>query len=272
MITAKVIADSMGYHGKRITTFELEYPRFIHAEFMTHRMVSKNAASSRAIPVTTMIQQVIDNPAMPVYWGKNQAGMAAKEELSELDTQIAQDIWLGARDRVLVDVRRLVDIGLHKQIANRILEPWSHIKVVATATEWDNFFHLRRHPDAQPEIHALADAMWDAREASVPDLLTVDEYHLPYVTPDDLVHYSIEDCVKLSASLCAQVSYRKADESIDKAKAIYDRLVKSTPVHASPFEHQAQPSMFASERSGNFIGWIQFRQSLPNNVCNSYKP
>jgi hypothetical protein len=271
MITSKIIADSIATSGKRITTFELEYPRFIHSEFMTHRMVSKNAASSRAIPVETMIKQIIDNPALPVFWGKNQAGMAAKEELTGEHLRSAKQVWLDARDAAIKYVRELVNLGLHKQISNRALEPWAHIKVVATATDWDNFFHLRRHPDAQPEIHALADSMWDIYSVNEPALKYVDEYHLPYVSDEDLSRYSLDECIKLSASLCAQVSYRKSDESLEKALMIYDRLVASTPVHASPFEHQAHPSIFPTERSGNFNGWVQHRQSLPKNVCNTYK-
>lgn len=268
----KIIADSISTAGKRITTFELEYERFIHSEFMTHRMLSKNAASSRAIPVATMIKQVIDNPAMPVYWGKNQSGMSAKEELSYIEKTSARLSWLSARDAAVKHVEQLVSLNLHKQIANRILEPWAHIKVVATATEWDNFFHLRRHPAAQPEIQALANAMWDAYSTNIPEFLYSGEYHLPYLSNEEKDQNTLEDCIKLSASLCAQVSYRKSDESIEKAKLIYDRLVGQTPKHASPFEHQATPAMLASEKSGNFNGWIQYRQQLTNNVCNSYKP
>lgn len=301
MITAKIIADSVAKNGKRITTFELEYPRFIHSEFMTHRMVSKNAASSRAIPVAATIKTIEDNPAMPVFWGKNQAGMAAKEELDDSnremrvwgevtqwnqeddsltaqysanrsDLEHAKTIWLAARSSAIAYAQELIKIGLHKQVANRILEPWVHMKVVATATDWDNFFHLRRHPDAQPEIHALANVMWDVYSTNEPELLYLGEYHLPYVTNTDMQEWGEENCIKLSASLCAQVSYRKADESMEKAMAIFERLVKSTPVHASPFEHQATPSMFSSEKSGNFNGWLQFRQSLENNVCHFYTP
>lgn len=272
MITSKIIADSICSNNKRITTFELEYPRFIHSEFMTHRMVSKNAASSRAIPVETMIKQVIENPAMPVFWGKNQAGMAAVEELSAPDKFIAKNLWLDARHAAIESVRELIKLGVHKQIANRILEPWTNIKVIATATDWDNFFHLRRHPAAQPEIHALADTMWEAYSTNEPQFLYTGEYHLPYLTNEDInAQESLDDCIKLSASMCAQVSYRKADQSIEKAKLIYDRLVSQTPVHASPFEHQATPALTRSERSGNFNGWIQYRQQLPNNVCKSYK-
>lgn len=275
-ISAKILADSICQNGKRITTFELEAPRFILAEFNTHRMISKNSASSRAIPIQNVIEQIMDNPAMPVYWGKNQAGMTAKEELYGRELQAAKDVWLTARNEAIKHALRLNELGLHKQIANRILEPWVHMKVVATATEWDNFFHLRRHKDAQPEFQALANCMWDAQEASEPvfrrhTTYGEGDYHLPYVTDEDRAKYTVGECLKLSASLCAQVSFRKADQSFEKAMAIYDRLVTSTPVHASPFEHQACPAGTADVRSGNFNGWFQYRQSIPNNVCLKYE-
>lgn len=272
MTSAKIIADSTCYNGKRLTTFELEYPRFIHSEFMTHRMISKNSASSRAIPIHKVIEQIMENPAMPVYWGKNQAGMTAKEELYGLELQAAKDVWLTARNEAVKHALKLNELGLHKQIANRILEPWVHMKVVATATEWDNFFHLRRHKDAQPEIRALANEMYLAYTHSKPQMVYSGEYHLPYVTDEDRQRYDLDDCIKLSASLCAQVSYRKSDESLEKALLIYDKLVNSKPVHASPFEHQGTPLMFDTDKSGNFYGWEQYRQTITGNVCNEYKP
>lgn len=272
MITAKIIEDSIAQNGKRITTFELEYARFIHSEFMTHRMISKNSASSRAIPISAMIQSVIDNPAMPVYWGKNQSGMGAKEELAPSEINHATKVWLDARDRAIEYVKVLQEIGLHKQIANRILEPWAHMKVVATSTEWDNFFYLRRHRDAQPEIRALANKMYFEYTRNRPKTLYQGEWHLPYVSEKDKNTFTMGDCIKLSASLCAQVSYRKSDDSIEKAMLIYDRLVNSKPVHASPFEHQATPLLFGNATSGNFLGWEQYRQRIPGNVCNKYKP
>jgi thymidylate synthase ThyX len=272
MISAKIVADSVCPNDKRITTFELEYPRFIHSEFMTHRMVSKNAASSRAIPVEKMIEHVMNVPALPVFWGRNQAGMTAQEELDVFAQVTAKGIWLSARNQAVDNVKKLVELGVHKQIANRILEPWTHIKVVATATEWDNFFHLRRHKDAQPEFRALANEMYFELLQSRPQMLYEGQYHLPYITTRDRETFTPGDCLKLSASLCAQVSFRKADMSIAKAMAIYGRLVSSTPVHASPFEHQAKPLNDANARSGNFFGWEQYRQTIPGNVCNAYTP
>lgn len=281
MINAKIIADSRSEENQRITTFELEYPRFIHSEFMTHRMLSRNAASSRAIPLWNMIKMIWNEPACPVHWGKNQSGMQAKEELSGFGLSLAKLLW-NVSGKVVCGFAALLGlVKTHKQIANRILEPWSHIKVVVTATEWDNFFHLRNHPDAQPEIHELARIMWDLYSTSTPTRLKMGEWHLPYlegynIQPDeDFVPFKetdicLSDAIKLSASLCAQVSYRKADESIKKALNIYKRLVESKPVHASPFEHQATPAKSRIVISGNFRGWTQYRQTIPGHVCKKY--
>ena len=249
---------------------------------MTHRMLSRNAASSRAIPLNTMIKMVWNNPACPVHWGKNQAGMQAKTELQGVKLALTKLAW-NLSGKVMCGFAWLMGkLSVHKQIANRILEPWTHIKVVATATDWDNFFHLRNHPDAQPEIHELARIMWGLYHQSMPAYLNDGEWHLPYLEDYDIMYEKnavpfkeneirIEDAIKLSASLCAQVSYRKADESIKKALMIYDRLVESKPVHASPFEHQATPAKSNIVISGNFRGWVQYRQTIKNNVCKKYK-
>lgn len=288
MISAKVIADSVTEAGKRITTFELNYPRFIHSEFMTHRQFSRNAASSRAIPVEKVISQVEENPAMPIHWGKNQAGMQAKEEVESPET--AAKKWIDCAAEGAESARYLMEEGLHKQIVNRILEPFQHIKVVCTATEYANFFNLRAHQDAQPEIQALAFEMMKAMDGSKPELLLKGDWHLPYVNVtrhrEEGGHYvdgaflSNDDALKISASLCAQVSYRKSDESLDKALKIYEQLVTMRPVHASPFEHQASPmttnifhggewekgmthvDRYGNFWSGNFKGWVQNRQLI----------
>jgi len=183
-ITAKIIADSVSPDGVRITTMQLRYPRFIHAEFLTHRMFSRNASSSRAIPVERLIADIEADHAMPVYWGKNQKGMQAREECdgrvkswefgpspSEFGggmSWTAEEAWHFARDNAIKMARAFHEAGYHKQIVNRLLEPFSHINVLVTATDWANFYALRRHEDAQPEMKALADAMWEAQQASEP--------------------------------------------------------------------------------------------------------
>lgn len=298
MISAKVIQDSISEAGIRICTMELAYPRFQHSEFMTHRVFSRNAASSRAIPIEKMIETIENNPAMPVHWGKNQAGMQAKEELEEHKLWQAQQIWLAAAKDAIQHSRNMANLGVHKQIANRITEPFQWMKVVVTATDWENFFWLRDHEDAQPEIRELAKKMKEAMDASEPFLLYEGEWHVPYVDRkrvNGVLYYSVsyetergssiqslypEDAKKVSASCCAQISHRKSDNTREKAKIVFDRLINSEPVHASPVEHQATPMVdntffeegvtHAYQKGGwgsnNFRGWIQYRALIPNNV------
>lgn len=297
MISAKIIADSYNEnHETRITTFELVYPRFIHGELMTHRVFSRNAASSRAIPIDKVIELVETTPAMPVHWGANQAGMQAKAEVSDIER--AKKVWLSARDSAVVYAKALRDAGLHKQIVNRVLEPFQLMKTIVTATDFNNWFWLRDHEDAQPEIAQLAAVMCVEYTAHIPETLSCGEWHVPYVKTyrdprTKHLHYldendkyiSEEEARMISASCCAQVSYRKNDGSLEKASMVFDRLINSVPVHASPVEHIATPTeykMFGDEYfdvegvthvdanempySGNIRGWIQFRQLIPNNV------
>ena len=277
-IQAKIIEDSISGAGKRITTFQLLYPRFIHAELMTHRVFSRNASSSRAIPVKKTIQMVREEPATPIHWGKNQPGMQAKEEIQHVGT--AQDIWLRAARNAANIAEEFEQIGLHKQVANRILEPFQHISVVLTATEFDNWFELRAHPDAQPEIQVLAHEMRHLMGQSIPKKLTYGEWHLPYVTDADRsavtsLGFAVEVLRKISAARCCRVSYLKHDgdtASVEEDLALCDRLAASRPIHASPFEHQATPDDLAYEASGpewlhpelhgNFVGWCQYRKMI----------
>ena len=325
MIKAKIITDSISTHtGQRITTFELEYPRFIHAELMTHRMFSRNSASSRAIPINKMIELIEQSPAMPIHWGKNQSGMQAKVELSQVAIDYCKSVWQSAMRNAISHVKNMADYGLHKQVGNRILEPYQMIKVVVTATDYANWFNLRLHPDAQPEIYALADSMYKALALSEPMEISYGEWHLPYIErqrdgqgvlkyfvynrDNDIdsesygYHYfvplTLEEAQKISCSCCAQVSYRKSDTSIEKAIAIYDKLVNSSPVHASAFEHCATPIDYNVSTgvyvlntpnrldswqegithvtkkfefcSGNFTNWIQYRQLIPNHDCKEF--
>ncbi|CAB4129953.1 FAD-dependent thymidylate synthase [uncultured Caudovirales phage] len=291
-ITANIIADSINEMGQRMTTMELEYPRFILAELNTHRMLSKNSASSRAIPVKRMIELIDKNPAMPVHWGQNQAGMSAKTELPDLQLQAAKKTWMAAKDMALAFVRVLNDIGLHKQVANRIAEPWQRMKTVISGTEWENLLWLRDHEDAQPEFAELARCIRIAMEQSKPMLLAKGEWHLPYVKSERIngwMRYydsngeelSLTEAIKISTSCCAQVSYRRLDESREKALDIYDKLIGADRKHFSPFEHQAMPippgQLTAGIQhiagvshmdkkgdywSGNLRGWVQHRKIL----------
>lgn len=325
-VIARVVADSISPQGKRITTFELEYPRIIHSELMTHRLFSRNAMSSRAIPIKKMIEQVYHNPAMPVKFGKNQPGMQdAGEHTNALMYEFAgktyvnsaEMAWRAAGQTACIFAEAFADAGYHKQIANRLLEPFQRMKTVLTATDFENFWWLRVDKDADPTIFALAEAMKKAFDESDPELLYPGQWHTPYVdhlvtvgeqASEDTFEYcvldennkpiilTLEEAKAISASCCAQVSYRVLNNTKDKALDIYGKLLSGNKVHASPFEHQATPmqdefSQYGYDPSinlagypvswedgithvdrngvfwsGNFCGWIQHRQLVPNNV------
>lgn len=261
MVHVKVIADSVSSSGVRISTFVVSYWRAIHSEILTHRVFSRNASSSRAIPVKTMIKQVRENPAGPIHWGKNIPGMQAKEELSGLDLEAAKTAWKVAARQAADMAETMMDLGLHKQVANRVLEPFQYIHVVLTATDFENFFELRDHEDAQPEIAELAREMKKALGESTHASLADGEWHIPFVTDAEKMLFDLSDVLKMSTARCARVSYLKHDGTspeFEKDCKLHDDLVSSRPIHASPTEHQAQ-SMGNKNRYKNFVGFKQYR-------------
>ncbi len=274
MIKAEIVADSMAPNGCRLTTYILTYPRFIHSEFMTHRMFSRNASSSRAIPVKKQIQMVIDNPAIPIAFTKNKAGMQGGEALAGEAHDMAEWCWLKAREAAVGFATQLASLDVHKQYANRILEPFAHITVICSATEYDNFFALRCHSAAQPEIQELAKFMYVARQVSLPVAMEEGELHLPFVSDEEKQQcgeglISNNDLVQMSVARCARVSYLNHEgekSSLEEDRTLYQRLVGSAPIHASPAEHQASAMTKGDEStfSGNFKGWTQYRKQLEN--------
>lgn len=255
---ATVIADTISPEGKRITTFELVYPRYIHSELMTHRAFSRNAASSRATPLSVTVNEVSTDPVFFDYVGANQSGMVAGDELPPEQVEAFRREWealgLYVADTVADWGRRY---GIHKQTLNRALEPWSRIRTLVTATEWDNFFTLRLAEDAQPEIRNLAKAMDTAMVHSV---ITESESHLPYISEDEICVEDRADWELISAARCARVSYARLDgkpTDYDADVKLAERLLRSK--HYSPFEHVA----FAKEgRHANFIGWQSYRNVI----------
>jgi thymidylate synthase ThyX len=255
-----VLADSASLAGIRLTTLEVRFPRFVLSEFNTHRVFSRNSASSRAVPTNKMIERVLQDPAMPLEWGVNKAGMAASESLPLQQAEEAKREWLRARDSAVEHVRVLQQFNVHKQVINRILEPYMWHTVIVTATEWSNFFSLRIAPAAQPEIRAAAEAMRDALARSSPRHVEIGEWHLPLVQ-DEERGLDSELLLKVSAARCARVSYLTHEGKRDLAKDVElcERLLAER--HLSPFEHVATPSG-DGEFHANFRGWIQMRKAI----------
>lgn len=259
-INASVLCDSISPDGVRLTTLQVSFPRFVLAEFNTHRMFSRNSASSRAIPTHKLIERIRANAARPVEWGKNRSGMSADDEVSEADRAILEQQWMAARDAAIAQVEAMLPYHPHKQVVNRILEPFMTHTVIVTATEWENFFYLRCSKTAQPEIRAAAERMREALASSQPAAVANGAWHLPLVQDDERA-LDIETLKKVSAARCARVSYLTHDgtRSIDKDLDLCVRL--ESEGHLSPFEHVATPSGDA-EFQANFKGWVQMRKAV----------
>lgn len=276
----KVIKDSITHDDERLITIHAHYPRIIHSEIMSHRVFSRNARSSRAVPVKTMIQEVRDDPFIPWHWGKNQPGMQAAEEWNAPivyhDNEghpfsfTKEEVWKHVAFQAASSAEAFMNAGYHKQVANRLLEPFMYIDTLISSTSWENFFHLRDHEDAEPHFHDLAKMIRNAIDESQPEVLHPLEWHLPYVTDREKENFETETLIKLSVARCARVSYAPfdGDSSINKELERYKKLVSSEPLHASPAEHQAQVFHGASWKNdlhGNFSPrWVQFRKTLPN--------
>lgn len=273
MIAASIVADSVNAQGNRLTTFKLRYPWFIHGELMTHRVLSRNASSNRAIPLAKMLEEARsdDLRAEPVYWGAEQKGMEPGGELGRtrpLATQSdplpmspyeeARMWWKSAAMQAANCAQAMSMGGAHKSLCNRVLMPYTHANVVVTATEWDNFFGLRLDKAADPTMRALAVKMWEERAKSVPKLLQPGKWHLPFAddwgTTHDLEEFinqkqrfelGTDDLIKISVARCARVSYESFEtgrrSTVEEDLRLYDRLVGAQPLHASPAEHQATP-------------------------------
>ena len=273
-------------HYENLWTFELTYPRYIHSEFMTHRMFSRNASSSRAIPVSKVIQQVVRNPVIPPKVYMNKAGMVGDVEASATDAEAFRDLWIYAATNAVKTAECMAELGIHKQHINRILEPFQFIHVIVTATEWDNFFALRLAPDAQPEMQDLANAIYNEMlkfkdkefgyitsygDDSLCSVLSGDStlITVPYITMDDCEllgdDYDFLTIMKISAARCARVSYNNHDGSkpdIHKDLELFERLYKGG--HMSPLEHTCLRNIDYVQ-SANLMGWESLRYLLENN-------
>ncbi|MBD9511537.1 FAD-dependent thymidylate synthase [Ensifer sp. ENS10] len=315
---AKVILASKAANSTALPliTMHLHYPDIIHGEVMTHRVFSRNARSMRAVPVATMVKEVREDPFVPWHWGKNQRGMQADEECNELirlssgESLDREEAWRMAANSAADWAERYADSHYHKQIANRIIAPYTWKHTMISSTSWANFLHLRDHEDAEPHFHDLAVLVREALANVQYQVLMQGQWHTPYVTQEDgswaaiheyLVRQGIKPSweagleigKKLSVARSARISYAPfdGDASIERELERYDLLVGSSPLHASPTEHQATPdslstyrtqvktfeagdlSQWETVKSGNEFnnpelagnlgpGWIQFRKTL----------
>lgn len=275
MISAKVVADSINESGNRITSLVVVIPRIVLAELNTHRALSKNSASSRAIPFKKMAKMVEENPFIPIAFQKDHKGMQGTEYFTEEEIKkngIIEE-WLGARDYALHRANVLHEKGVTKQLVNRLLEPFMYHTVLITATEWENFMALRNHEDAEIHIKEAAVKILEALNSSTPKLLKKDEWHIPFgddldyervtkmysetsIVPDKLIKGLM---VEIATARCARVSYLNFEgkDDYEADVKLHDQLLDSG--HMSPFEHCAQ-AKDGNTISGNFVGWFQYRK------------
>lgn len=266
---AKVWLDSVAPCGKRLTTIEVRYPRFVHSELLTHRMFSRNSASSRAIPTSKLLNQILTDPAMPVWIGAHQSGMQAACELPEdRKAEFLRD-WLKLRQGP-VEFAQKWDGVAHKQLVNRPLETWMWITVLISATSFGNFLTLRCHKDAQPEIKKIAEMMRTVYFQSKPQFLAAGEWHTPLIFSWD-GDLPLDSRKKVSAGRCARLSYLTHDGKRDYEADLnlFERLALSIPPHMSPLEHQAE-AQAEPIVLGNFMGWKQFRKEFPSENQEEY--
>lgn len=295
----RIITDSVSEEHIRLTTFEVTFPRIVLSEFRTHRLesaddkdesfvgiseigksISMNSGSSRAIPVSKILERVKEDPFIPVYWGENQKGMQAEKEMSLQCQALAKATWLLARDQAVKSVETLIGkrsvsdnldpktglhfpvfLNVHKQTANRLLEPWMWQTCIMSATNWSNFFAQRCHTAAQPEIRMISDMMAKEYEASTPKVILLGEWHLPYIQEDEL-ELSIDLLKKLSSARCARVSYLSQNGTRENELDLNLFLRLTSDAHWSPLEHVATPYVGNPRDLGNYEGWLQYRKTF----------
>jgi hypothetical protein len=325
---ATMILKSISPDNIALRTLQLRYPRIIHAEFMTHREFSRNARSSRAVPATVMLSEVESAPFIPDHWSQNQPGMqAANEDHNEaimlpfypntgqpsVDgerfSHTREEAWLLARNFSSLIAKAFADAGYHKQIFNRVVEPYSYIDTLFSTTSLANFNHLRRDKAAEPHMRDLAEAIYIADNESPVQSLSYDQWHLPFISPSDYknidqftpenyermieardnsrVPGSVYNYIALACSVdrCKRISYKPfttAKEISEEVKG-HDALISANPVHATPTEHQALPDIrFIKHHNnpgsewghhnqhGNLVGWRQYRKMIPNEYIHEH--
>lgn len=271
MYSVEIVKDSINEQGNRLVTLQACYPRVIHSEVMTYRMFSRNAQSSRATPVSKVISNVREDPYIPLEFGINKQGMVANSYLEGEELDKARDIYLKSLEHSLEAAEELLSMNVHKQVVNRLLEPYSYINTLISATKWNNFLYQRCHKDADPAIQKLAYMIKDALNNSEPELITKGGIHLPYITNEDRerLNHNENDLITTSVARCARVSrlgFDLKETTLEQDTKTYNILVGSDPKHGSPLEHIAKPLINKEDldKCGNFTGFTQLRKFISN--------
>jgi thymidylate synthase ThyX/S-adenosylhomocysteine hydrolase len=255
---------------KRLATFTIKIPKFLWGHIISHRVLSRNSASSRAIPAKRLRKTVLQDPFLPVYFGENKPGMQSGKPLTGFRLFIAQKIWLWSRYIPIMFHYLGEKIGIHKEVINRMIEPWLMVDIIVTASEWNNFITLRTNEAAQPEIRYVAEQIEILLRESIPQKLKADEWHLPFISKQEK-YFNLNIRKKISAARCARVSYSLFDgknSDVTSDLNLCDKL--SSSGHWSPFEYVAQ-ALDKIERIGNFIGWKQFRKEFEMESGGDYR-
>lgn len=263
----EVLLDSVSPSRTRLVTMRVKYPLMVHAEFCRHRCFSRSVASNRAIPTKRIIAMVEQDPVRPTFWGKNQPGMQAEEELSGVAREESERSWDGARHAAISWARHMMEIGVHKQIANRVLSPYQWVTEIITGTDWANFFALRCHSMTQPEMRTIAEMIQKEYASHLPVCRNEEEWHIPLLLPEE-EHLSHTVKLMISAARCARTSYRTHEgkvSTVEEDIALYRKLVENTPKHVSPAEHQAM-ALKTREKWGPIRGWKSHRYFLDNHT------
>lgn len=271
-ISAKLVLYSQSETTQqKLATFVIIIPKFIQAQINSHRMLSRNSGSSRAIPSKIIRKRVIQNPFIPIEFSENKSGMRGGEKIKGIKLFIVEKIWLWSRYIPCFFHYLGEKLRVHKEIINRMIEPWMFTEVILTATEWNNFLKLRIDNSSQPEIQYIAKEIKRLLDSEKPQILKIGEYHLPFISEEETVQFSIDQLKMISSARCARVSYKLYDGSssnYSKDVELCERLI--TAGHWSPFEHVATP-MESIMQSGNFIGWKQYRKEFLYEDGSDYK-
>lgn len=283
-VSAEVVEHSISEAGHKVVTVSLKYGLFVHAEFLRHRTLTRCVKSNRAIPMKVIRREVLNDPYVPVFFGQNKAGMVANVESSS--PRLSKFLWKSARIPACGMHWLMEKVGVHKEVTNRILNPWQWIRETVTATNLDGLYTLRLHEDAQRDIQEIVRVMKEAIDSTEPTLLKHGEYHTPYVdkfrdkTSGEMRYFdnglgyelTVEEAIKCSAARCARSSYDKHDGTTATKEVdipLYEQLIESEPSHESPTEHVCTPivmggmathtDMECNHYSGNFKWWAQWR-------------